>query len=173
MNPKTKKIIAREWLILIFLFTATLCYAKAIIINSKDVHNFEHFTPRELKIIQKDVNEGHQPWRIDPVYYAKHFMNSYYPNLDPNDRERLPADLIIKNRKTSVKIAFNCKEFASYPIINTKWDTLTDEFKRKCNQAIVKVAYNGKTHTIYLHKAFPANVESIWVVEKMAIKDID
>lgn len=153
---------------LLAIFVPLSVFAEEII-YSNNSPKYECFDKDGLSVIQQEVNDGHQPWRIDPVYYAKHFMNSYYSNLDCNDRERLPAELIMKNRKTSVKIAFDCKEFASHPIIDTKWDTLTDGFKRKCNQAIVKVAYNGKTHTVYLHKAFPANVESIWVVEKMAI----
>ena len=85
--------------------------------------------------IQKMVDEGHQPWRFDPEYYAKHFMNSYYPNLDPNEREKLPASLELKG-----------------------------------HSAIVKIVYEGKEHVVYLQKAFPSNPESIWIVEKMAIR---
>lgn len=140
------------------------------IICSTSSPKFECFDKDGLAIIQQMVDEGHQPWRVDPVYYAKHFMNSYYPDLNSNDREKLPAELIIKNKKTSMRIVFDCKEFASYPIINTKWDTWTDEFKRKYSHVVVKISYSGKEHAIYLHKAFPANVESIWIVEKMVIK---
>ena len=121
--------------IVFFLFTVSLCYANAIEVKPKDVPNCENFTERELKIIQKEyVDEGHQPWRSDPVEYAKLFMKCYYPKLDANEMETVPAKIMLKG-----------------------------------NNAIVKITYHNKKHTIYLHKAFPSNKESIWVIEKMTI----
>jgi|GEM_PF-959311 len=104
-------------------------------IYPKDLPRFENFNERELEIIQKEVDEGHQPWRSWADYYAKFFMNFYYPTLSPTDRENLPAELRLEGK-----------------------------------QAVVKVSYANKEHTIYLHKAFPSNPESIWIVEKMKIK---
>lgn len=101
----------------------------------KDLPNFENFDERGLEIIQKEVDKGHQPWRSWADYYAKFFMNFYYPTLSPNDRENLPAELQLEGK-----------------------------------QAVVKVFYDDKEHTIYLHKAFPSNPESIWIVEKMKIE---
>lgn len=120
----------------VFFLTATLSLVfSEETIYPKDLPNFENFDERELEIIQKEVDEGHQPWRSWADYYAEFFMNFYYPKLNPNEREELPAELKLEN-----------------------------------NQAIVKIIYNNKVHVVYLHKAFPSNPESIWVVEKMAIE---
>ena len=120
---------------LILFFRAASVSADQIVYPA-DIPNAEHFDDDGLVSIQKMVDEGHQPWRFDPEYYAKHFMNSYYPNLDPNEREKLPASLELKG-----------------------------------HSAIVKIVYEGKEHTVYLHKAFPLNPESIWIVDKMAIAE--
>ncbi len=130
-----KKIVISFILISAFIISPAI--AKTIEIRPKDVPNCENFTPRELKLMQKDVDEGHQPWRSDPVTYAKLFMENYYPKLDPNKMETMPA-----------KTALNG------------------------NNAIVKIIHNNKEHVTYLHKAFPSNKESIWIVDKMIIKDI-
>lgn len=119
--------------LIVFFLTSPVIAEEAI--YPKDLPKFENFNEEGLEIIQKEVDDGHQPWRSDPEYYAKFFMNFYYPALDPNEREKLPAELKLEN-----------------------------------NRAIVKIIYNNKVHTVYLHKAFPSNPESIWVVEKMIIK---
>lgn len=123
--------------LLVFILLFSFCSsARAVEVKPKDVPNWENFTPRELKIMQKEyVDEGHQPWRSDPVSYAKLFMKSYYPKLDVNKMETVPVKL-----------------------------------KLKGNDALVEITYHKKMHTIYLHKAFPHNPESIWIVDKMNIR---
>ena len=125
-------------LAIIFLpafFIASFVLAKTIVINPKDVPGWENFTARELKIMQKEyVDEGHQPWRSDPAAYAKLFMKCYYPKLDVNQMEIVPAKVILKD-----------------------------------NNAIIKITYHNTEHVICLHKAFPHNPESIWIVDKMNI----
>lgn len=128
----------KKQVIAILLVTAAIVspvFAKTIEVKPKDISDWENFTPRELKIIQKDVNEGHQPWRSDPVAYAKLFMKCRYPKLDVNKMETVPAKVMLKY-----------------------------------NNATVKIIYNNKEHIIFLHKAFPSNPESIWVIEKMVTK---
>ncbi|MBU4509724.1 hypothetical protein KJ830_01620, partial [bacterium] len=76
---------------------------------------FENFDERGLEIIQKQfVDEGHQPWRSDPTYYAKFFMNFYHPELDPNKREQLPAELTVEGNSTIVKVVYNDREHTVY-----------------------------------------------------------
>ena len=42
-------------------------------------------------------------------------------------------------------------------------------------QNVVKeeIVYHKKAHAIYLHKAFPRNPESIWIVDKMNIRQAE
>jgi hypothetical protein len=100
----------------LFFLTATvsLVFSEETI-YPKDLPKFENFDEKGLVFIQKDfVDEGHQPWRSDPAYYAKFFMNFYYPTLSPNDRENLPAELQLQGNLAIVKIFYNGKEHIVY-----------------------------------------------------------
>ena len=130
-----KQLIALS-LVAVFFLVTNYAFAEAIEIKPKEVSGWENFTPRVLKIMQKEyVDEGHQPWRSDPVSYAKLFMKAYYPKLDVNKMETVPAKLTLKG-----------------------------------NDALVEITYHKKRHAIYLHKVFPHNPESIWIVDKMNIR---
>lgn len=159
------------FLLTIFFLTSTAIAEETI--YPKDLPKVENFDERGLEIIQKQfVDEGHQPWRSYPTYYAKFFMNFYYPDLDPNEREKLPAKLTLENigdNRTAGEIVYDTKKFIPDPH-DSEWDKMPVELKLKSNRAIVKVVYNGKEHAIYLHKAFLTNPESIWIVEKMEVK---
>lgn len=39
----------------------------------------------------------------------------------------------------------------------------------KHSNAIVKIIYNDKQHVIYLHKVFPSNPKSMWIIDKVTI----
>lgn len=97
-------------LILLTVFFLTSLAIADEVVYPKDLPNFENFDERGLEIIQKEVDEGHQPWRSWPVYYAKFFMNFYYPDLDPNEREELPDEFTVEGNKIIVKVVYNDKK---------------------------------------------------------------
>lgn len=99
----------------LFIFFLTCPAFADNTIYPKDLPRFEYFDERGLEIIQKQfVDEGHQPWRSDPAYYAKFFMNFYHPELDPNKREQLPAELTVEGNSTIVKVVYNDREHTVY-----------------------------------------------------------
>ncbi|MFH1199353.1 MAG: hypothetical protein V1650_04275 [Candidatus Omnitrophota bacterium] len=56
-----------------------------------------------------------------------------------------------------------------YKAINSPMITSNNTEEIRGSKAIVKKTYDHKQHTFFLHKAFPSNQHSIWVIDKMII----
>lgn len=93
-------------LIALFIFLIASSASAARIIYPEDLPKFENFNEEDFKVVQKVVGAGHQSWRFDPVYYAKFFLNFYYLNLGPNEREGLPSELILNSGAAVVKVIY-------------------------------------------------------------------
>lgn len=108
-------IIMKISLTVLAIFFLTSFAIAEEVIYPKGLSKFENFDNRGLEIIQKQfVDEGHQPWRSDPAYYAKFFMNFYYHDLNPNEREALPEELTLEGNEARVRVVYNDKEHTVY-----------------------------------------------------------
>ena len=166
MKRPRAAILISCMMLVILLFADSAYTAETV--YPKDLTKFENFDERGLEITQKDfVSKGHQPWRFDPVYYARFFMNFLYPKLDPNERDLLSAEYVLEGKNIALKLSRTAKWFGSEP---TEWDILPDGIKLKYDRAVVKIVYDKKQHAIYLHKAFPSNSESIWIIDEMRVE---
>lgn len=65
-----------------------------LVVNPDDVKDWERLTSRQLKILQQEVDDGHQPWRLDPERYSHVFLLSYY-NLDGATQDDIPEGTVI------------------------------------------------------------------------------
>ena len=101
-------------LVVTLLLQTSLVHAKTVEITPKNVPNWEYFTPHQLKFAQKEVDEGHQPWKTDPVSCAKVLLKIYYPEIDVNQMEEVPAQLKIRGKHALVKIRYKNKGHAIY-----------------------------------------------------------
>ena len=52
------------------------------------------------------VDEGQQKWRTDPEYYAKFFINFYYPTMRPYERDHLNTKIFPKKGRAIVQIFY-------------------------------------------------------------------
>lgn len=92
------------------VMTLLLAVSSAVaqqVVSPKNVQSFEIYSEKELRLIQQMVDEGRQRWRTDPVNYAKFFLNFYYPNMRPFERDRLNTTVTPKKGKAIVQ-AFYC-----------------------------------------------------------------
>lgn len=95
----------------------------------------------DVKALQKEVDAGSWPWRLNPVEYAAVFLGAVYGGHS----EEMDAENFPENYPGSVDV--------------------------KGDNAIVKLNYRGKKHIVYMHKAFPSNPNSLWFVDKVVSID--
>lgn len=79
-----------------------------LIIYPKDVKDWEFFNKHQLQVLQKEVDDGHQPWRSSPADYAAVLVESYY-GLKGEDTGLLPDGKEIKVGERSAIVEFDYK----------------------------------------------------------------
>ena len=94
------------------------------VVSPKSVPKFEIYSEKELRLIQQMVDEGKQKWRTDPVNYAKFFMNFYYPDLRPFERDRLNTQMFPKKGRAIVQVFYCGKIHTIY--LNKVYPTYPD-----------------------------------------------
>lgn len=98
----------------ILLAAQTVLAQAQEIVYPKSVSKFECYQERELRLIQQMVDEGQQKWRTDPEFYARFFMNFYYPEMRPFERDRLNTKSFPKKGRAMVQVFYNGKIHSIY-----------------------------------------------------------
>lgn len=84
------------------------------VVRPDRVPSFRSYEERELRLVQQMVDEGKQRWRTDPDSFARFFLNFYYPDLRPFERDRLNAKVYPKKGRSIVQVFYKGKAHTIY-----------------------------------------------------------
>jgi hypothetical protein len=74
-------------------------------IYAKDIRDWEHFNKRQLELLQKEVDAGHQPWRISSEEYARVFLEVFY-GLVSERTALIPQGKVLREEERSAFVKF-------------------------------------------------------------------
>jgi len=94
-------------LIVAACLSAATAFPEITVVRPGDVPNWEHFDEQQLVMLQEMVEEGHQPWRQDPAYYAGVFIMAYRQYregrpIDPTAMESVRKDIALESDSKAI-----------------------------------------------------------------------
>ena len=106
-NPLPATILTTLLCMILVMLPASVLARE--VVRPENVAKFERFEERELRLIQQMVDEGKQRWRSNPDAFARFFLNFYYPDMRPFERDRLNVKVFPKKGRAIVQLFYRGK----------------------------------------------------------------